>query len=241
MKEFFHVILYQPLYNLLIALVAIMPAHDFGLAILAITIIIRIILHPFSAAALRSQRLMQRMQPQLSALKEKFKDDKPGFAQASMELYKENKVSPLSSCLPLLLQLPVLLALYWVLTAGLGSIDTNILYSFTPRPDGISPIAFGFIKLLEKSYVIAILAGAAQYLQTKMLQVPKPEVHTKGSKDEEMMATMNKQMLYLMPVMTVVIGVGLPSGLTLYWLFSTLLTAAQQWYIFRKLDKELVA
>ena len=238
MKQFFHVLLYQPLYNLMIALVAIMPGQDFGLAILAITIIIRIILHPFSAAALRSQRLMQHMQPQISELKAKFKDDKTGFNQASMELYKTNKVNPFSSCLPLLLQLPVLLALYWVLTAGLEAIDPSILYSFTPRPDAVSPVAFGFIKLFENSYVIAVLAGAAQYVQTKMLQVPKPEVHTKGSKDEEMMSAMNKQMLYLMPIMTVVIGVSLPAGLTLYWLFSTLLTAAQQWYIFRSLDKE---
>ncbi len=237
MKEFFTALLYRPLYNLLIALVALMPHHDFGLAILAITIVIRLILHPFSAVALRSQRLMQQLQPKLTELKEKHKDDKQAFTQATMELYKNNKVSPFSSCLPLLLQLPVLLALYWVLRAGLKEVDPTMLYHFTPYPKMFSSLAFGFLDLNKVSYVIAVLAGAAQFVQTKMLQVPPPLVNTNGSKDEQMMVNMNKQMLYLMPVMTIIIGIKLPAGLTLYWLFSTLLTAAQQWYIFRNLEK----
>lgn len=238
MRAFFHKLLYIPLYNLLIAIVSFMPGHDLGLAIVLITIIIRLILHPFSISAFRSQRLMQRIQPKLNELKAKHKDDKQAFTQATMALYKEHKINPASSCLPLLLQLPILLALYWVLTAGLKSIDVSILYSFTPRPDAVSSLAFGFLNLQSKSYVLAVLAGAAQFWQTRMLQTPKPPIKTEGSKDEAMMSMVNKQMLYFMPVVTIIIGIGLPAGLTLYWLLATLLTVLQQWYIFRGLDRE---
>lgn len=241
MRAFFNTVLYQPLYNLLIALVAFMPGNDMGLAIVLITIIIRVVLHPFSVGAFRSQRSVQKLQPNLRELKEKFKDDQKGFAQASMELYKENKVNPLSSCLPLLLQLPVLLALYWVLRDGLNTVDASLLYSFTPVPERISAVAFGFLDLHKSSAVIAVLAGAVQFVQAKMMQTPQPPMHTKGSKDEEMMSMMNKQMLYVMPLLTVFIGWTLPAGLTVYWFFSTLLTVAQQWYIFKQLDKEEAA
>lgn len=238
MRAFFHAILYKPLYNLLIALLAIVPLNDMGLAILAITIVIRVVLHPFSIAAFRSQRAVQRMQPKLRELKEKYKDDQQGFAQASMAMYKENKVNPFSSCLPLLLQLPILIALYWVLRDGLNTIDHSLLYSFTPVPDRVSAYAFGFLDLHKSSAILAILAGAVQYVQARMMQAPPPPIHTKGSKDEEMMSMVNKQMLYMMPLLTVFIGWTLPAGLTMYWFFSTLLTVVQQWYIFRQLDKE---
>lgn len=241
MRDFFHAILYKPLYNLLIALVAILPGNDMGLAIIAITIIIRIILHPFSISAFRSQRAIQKMQPMLRELKEKHKGDQQAFGQASMKMYKDNKVNPASSCLPLLLQLPILLALYWVLRDGMTGVDTSILYSFTPVPDQVSAVAFGFLDLHKPSWVIAILAGAAQYVQAKMIQTPAPLVKTEGSKDEAMMSMMNKQMLYVMPLLTVFIGWTLPAGLTIYWFLATLLTVGQQWYIFRKLDREEAA
>ena len=241
MREFFHAILYRPLYNLLIALVALMPGNDMGLAIICITIIIRLVLHPFSISALRSQRAIQRMQPKLRELKEKYKDDQKGFGTASMAMYKENKVNPASSCLPLLLQLPILLALYWVLRAGITGVDQTLLYHFIPVPAHVSAIAFGFLDLQKSSWVIAVLAGAAQYFQAKMIQVPAPSIKTEGSKDEAMMSAMNKQMLYLMPVMTIFIGWSLPAGLTIYWFLATLLTIAQQWYIFRQLDREEAA
>lgn len=241
MREFFHAILYKPLYNLLIALVAFMPGHDMGLAIIAITIIIRLILHPFSISAFRSQRSIQRMQPMLRELKEKHKGDQKAFGEASMKLYKDNKVNPASSCLPLLLQLPILLALYWVLRDGMKSVDVSVLYSFVPRPENVSAIAFGFLDLHKSNAIIAILAGAAQFFQAKMIQTPAPVVNTEGSKDEAMMSMMNKQVLYLMPVLTIFIGWSLPAGLTIYWFLATVLTIAQQWYIFRKLDREEAA
>ncbi len=94
------------------------------------------------------------------------------------------------------------------------------------------------VRILKIAAILAILAGLSQYFQAKMMQTPKPLIATEGSKDEAMVSMMNKQMLYMMPALTVFIGWTLPSGLTLYWFVATLLTIAQQWYIFRQLDKE---
>lgn len=241
MSQLFNTYLYIPIYNILVAIVAFVPGHDMGVAIIIITALLRLVLHPFSISMFRSQRSMQRLQPKINELKAKFKDDKSGFSQATMALYKEEKVNPLSSCLPLLIQLPIIWALYKVLTAGLQSLDVTLLYSFVRHPENISSIAFGFLQLNKANYVLAVAAGIAQYFQTKMIQVPAPAVNTAGSKDEQLVSMMNKNMLYIMPVMTVVIGFQLPAGLTLYWFVTTLLTIAQQWYIFRGLDKEAAA
>jgi YidC/Oxa1 family membrane protein insertase len=128
----------------------------------------------------------------------------------------------------LLIQLPILIGLYWALSNGLKSERFDLLYPFVKNPGAIKTVAFGFLDLAKANFVLAILAGAAQFWQTKMLPMKKPAVTTAGSKDESMTAMMNKQMLYMMPLMTVVIGATIPGGLTLYWLVTTLLTGWQQ-------------
>ena len=177
---------------------------------------------------------MQELQPLMEEVKKKYKNNKDEMAKELMALYKKHKVNPMGSCLPLLIQLPILIALYWVLTAVLKSEKFDLLYPFIANPGTIKTMAFGFLELAKPNWYLAILAGAAQYWQTKMLPMTPPPVKGEGSKDEGMMTMMNKQMLYMMPVMTVIIGGTLPGGLTLYWLVTTLLTGGQQWLMFRK-------
>lgn len=239
MSELFHAILYQPLLNLLIFFYNVIPGHDFGVAIIVLTIIIRLILWPLAQKSIAAQKAMSSLQPKIAELKAKYKDNKQEIARATMELYKSEKVNPFSSCLPLLIQLPILIALYWVLMAVLKSEKFDLLYPFVANPGTIKTIAFGFLELAKANWGIAILAGAAQFWQAKMLPMTPPAVKGEGSKDEGMMAMMNKQMLYMMPIMTVVIGGTLPAGLTLYWLVTTVLTALQQVIMFRKKDVEL--
>lgn len=234
MSQFFHTILYQPLLNVLVFLYNIVPGHDFGAAIIILTVAIRLLLWPLARQSIKGQKAMSSLQPKIAELKEKHKDNKQELAKATMELYKSEKINPLSSCLPLLIQLPILLALYWVMMAVLKSEKFDLLYPFVAHPGTIKTVAFGFLDLAKASWVLAILAGAAQFWQTKMLPMTPPAVKGAGSKDEGMAAMMNKQMLYMMPIMTVVIGGTLPAGLTLYWLVTTLLTAVQQWMMFRK-------
>jgi len=233
-SQLFNLVIYQPLYNILIFLYNVVPGHDFGVSIIIITAIIRLVLWPLSNKSIQGQKSMQGLQPKIKALKEQYKGDKQKLAQATMELYKQEKVSPFSSCLPLLIQLPFLIGFYWVLSAGLKSQNMEVLYPFVQNPGAIKTVSFGFLELSRANWILAVFAGAAQYWQAKMLPTQKPVIKSDGSKDEDMMATMNKQMIYMMPVMTVIIGGTLPAGLTLYWLVTTLLTGLQQMIVFKK-------
>ncbi len=235
-STFFHVVLYQPLFNIFVGLYNVLPGHDVGLVIVVVTVLLRLAVYPLTASSIKAQRSLQELQPKLEALKKQHAGDQQKIAQATMELYKNNKVNPLASCLPLLIQLPILIALYWVMRDGLAS--TNLagsLYSFINNPGTINPISFGFLNLSKPNVILAVLAGVAQYLQAKTMSRQQPPKEAgEGGKDENMMAMMNKQMLYMMPAMTVLIGFSLPAGLTLYWFWSTILMAGQQYYMAKK-------
>ena len=233
MTQFFTTILYQPLFNGFVGLYNLIP--DVGIVILIITILIKVILYPLTASSIKSQKALTDLQPKLDALKKQHQGNQQALAQETMKLYKENKVNPFASCLPLLIQLPILIALYYVLQKGLTTTDFSLLYPFVKNPGTIRTISLGLLDLSKGSTVLAVLAGAAQFWQTKMMIRKKPPKEAgAGGKDEGMMAMMNKQMLYVMPVLTVFIGFQLPAGLTLYWFLSTLLTALQQLVVFKK-------
>ncbi|MFH1291741.1 MAG: YidC/Oxa1 family membrane protein insertase [bacterium] len=241
MGELFHTILYQPIFNIFVGIYDFIPGHDVGMVIVLITILIRLALYPMTNKSIKAQRSLQELQPKMEAIKQKYKDDKQKQTQAIMELYKNNKVNPFGSCLPMLIQLPILIALYMVLRDGLTS--TNLaqnLYAFIPDPGKINAMSLGFFDMAKPNVVLAVLAGAAQYLQARtMVRKQAPKKAGDGAKDENMMAMMNKQMLYFMPVLTVIIGMRLPAGLTLYWFFSTILMASQQiWLNKKKPDEE---
>lgn len=236
MQAFFQAILYQPIFNGFVALYNLIP--DVGIVVLIITVIIKLILYPLTSSSIKSQKALTDLQPKMEALKKEHKGDQQKIAQETMKLYKENKVNPLSSCLPLLIQLPILIALYYVLQRALSdNVSFDLLYPFVSQPDGIKTISLGFIELGKVSPVLAILAGGAQFWQAKMMSTKRPPKEAGvGGKDEGMASMMNKQMLYMMPVLTVVIGFQLPGGLTLYWFLSTLFTALQQLVVFKKKD-----
>jgi YidC/Oxa1 family membrane protein insertase len=237
MGGFFNAILYQPLYNVLIWLYNVIPGADMGAAIIVLTLLVKALTWPLTHSSLTSQKAMQELQPKLDALKVQYGDDKEKLAKATMELYTTEKVNPLSSCLPVLIQLPFIIALYAVLRAGLKTESLTGLYPFVHNPGTINDLAFGFLDLTKKSIPIGLVAGVCQFFQTKMLisRRPPPAIREKpGVKDEDALATMNKSMMYTMPVMTAVIGSTLPAGLALYWVTVNLITIAQQAIAFRK-------
>jgi YidC/Oxa1 family membrane protein insertase len=241
MGELFNVVLYQPLLNLLVFFYNIIPGHDVGLAIIAMTILLRLILYPLSIKSIKSQKAMKDLQPKLDEIKKKFANQKEKIASETMALYKSEKINPFSSCLPLLIQLPFLIAVYRVFRQGLASGSLDMLYPFIHNPGVLSPLSMGLFDLSKPVIVFALLAGVAQFFQSKMLvsqRPPKVVADKPGAKDEDMSAIMNKQMTYMMPVITVVIGWTLPGGLTLYWFMSTLLMFVQQVIIFKQADKD---
>ena len=149
--NFFYVILYQPLFNCLVLLYNYIPGHDFGIAIIFLTIIIRIILFPISVKAVKSQRSLQRIQPRMQEVQRKYKDDKEKQAKEILALYKEEKINPFSGLLLALIQLPILIALYRVFWNGLNPKELIGLYSFVANPGHINAIFLGIIMLSRKS------------------------------------------------------------------------------------------
>jgi len=232
MRELFITFLYQPIFNLFVGLYDVIP--DVGIVILIITVAIKLALHPLSTKSIKAQRAMQALQPKMKAIKEQYKDDKQAQAKETMKLYGEHKVSPLSSCLPILVQLPVFIALYYVLRDGLTADSFELLYSFVPNPGSINPISLGLFDLSQTSVVLAVLAAGTQFFQAKLMQTKRaPKEAGTGGKDEDMSAMMSKQMMYFMPIITLFIGLTFPGGLTLYWFLSTLFMLLQQLWIMR--------
>jgi len=232
--NFFYIILYQPLFNSLVILYNYIPGHDFGIAIIFLTLIIRIILFPISVKAVNSQRGLQKLQPKLQEVQKKYKDDKEKQAKEILELYKKEKINPFSGLLLALIQLPILIALYRVFWQGLDPKELTGLYSFVSNPGHINSIFLHIINLSKPNIIFAVLAGLVQYLQTKML-LPKdsPNKNNQG-KDVDFSQAMQKNMTYFLPVFTVIILINLPSALGLYWIASGLFSVIQQYFIFKK-------
>ncbi|OGY78793.1 MAG: hypothetical protein A3B74_03320 [Candidatus Kerfeldbacteria bacterium RIFCSPHIGHO2_02_FULL_42_14] len=252
MIELFNTILYEPLFNALIYFYRTF-GDDMGIAIVVLTLIIKIVLFVPSFSSLKAQRALQETQPKIEALKQKYQHDKELLGRKLIEFYKENKVNPLSSCLPLLIQLPILIALYRVFFGGLetnaetGTLISNQLeHLYTPLQAiyAVTPIktaTLGGIDLAIKgNYILAILAGVGQFVSSKLMSTKKVKpAKVPASSDENMTAALNKQMLYFLPVLTIVFGVQFPAGVTLYWLVSTLFTLLQQIYFFKIFQKKL--
>jgi YidC/Oxa1 family membrane protein insertase len=228
-------IFYQPMYNLLIGFYNVIPGHDLGLAVIGVTILTRLVLYPLSLKSIKAQKMMQDLQPKLEELKKRHAKDKEKQAAETMKLYREEKINPFSSCLPLLLQLPFLIALFHVLQNVTNPDSLTILYNFIPSPGQVNAIGlFGWVDLAKTSLIIALLAGAAQFWQGFMLLRQRPPIKNSATKDEDFSTMVNQQMTYIMPVMTAYIAWRFPAGVSLYWFVSTLLLALQQWYIFKK-------
>ncbi len=227
-------ILYRPLYNALIFLVWLIPGHNVAWAIIILTIIIRLILLPSSLKAARAQIKLRDLQPELTKIQAEYKDDKTKQSQAVMAFYKKHKVSPWGSCLPLLIQFPILIVLYYVFINGLGTQRFDLLYSFMPRPEFINTIWLGIDLAKPDRWVLPIITGILQFIQGRQMQ-PKPQ----PGKSQDMQTAMSRQMLYLMPIFTVIIAMRLPAALPLYWGITTLFGIGQQWWAGRSMKHEV--
>lgn len=232
MVEIYNQILFRPLFNLLVFIYNIMPGGDFGLAIILLTVLIRFAFVPLSIKALISQKEISQLQPKIRELQEKYKNDKQALGQATMTLYKEHKVNPFSGCLPLLIQLPVLLALYKALGSGFEPETLKYLYPFVNNPGTIEGIAFGFVNLAKNSPGMAIVAAVLQWVQSK--QAMSFQASAIKGQSEPPAVKASRQMLYFFPVMVIIIAWNLPAGLVLYWIVATVFSIFEQLYINRK-------
>jgi YidC/Oxa1 family membrane protein insertase len=228
----FNLILYQPLFNALMFFYQVLPGKDFGVAVIVLTLIIRIILYPLTLKSVKIQKKISELQPKIQEVQQKYKKDKEKQAKEVMSLYQKEKVNPFGGCLPLLLQFPILIALFWVFRKGLDPGEMGLLYSFIPIPEFIDPSFLGLINLAETSLILAILAGISQFFQVKMI-TPKNKKQTIGdSQVAQISNMMQKQMIYFFPVFTVFILWHLPAAIGLYWLTTALFSIFQQRLVF---------
>ncbi len=227
--NFFHVALYQPLFNLLILLYQFLPGKDFGIAIVALTILIKLALYPLGSEAIKIQKAVQDLQPKVKELQEKYKNDKQKQATEVMDLYKQARVNPFSGLVLSLVQVPILIALWRIFWRGFQPEQLNDIYSFLPAPDFIDPMFLGILNLGEPSVALALMAGIGQFFQAKtMTPATKNTGRNKKDAQAQMSSMMQKQMLYFFPLFTVMILWKLPSALALYWIVTSLFSTFQQ-------------
>lgn len=249
MGEFFHVAVYQPLYNLLIFVYDVFPGGDFGIAIIIVTLIIKSAMISLSKKQIESQKKTQEIQPELKRIQKKYKDNKEKQTKEVMKFYKKNKVNPFSGCLPMVIQVVFLIAIYRVIinisNAGLVA-NAEDLYSFIRNPGEINSTFLGIIDLLKPSIPLAIMAAASQFWQTKLIMAKNKKKNNsdkdkkKSDKGEQpdFAQIMSKQMVVLGPMLTLFIGIKFAAGLAIYWLVSTLFAVFQQLYIFKKQEEK---
>jgi len=184
--------------------------NNWGVSIILLTLLVKLVFFPLSAASYKSMARMKKMQPRMQTLKERFGDDKQKFQQAMMEIYKKEKINPLGGCLPIVIQIPVFIALYWVL---LESVELRQ-----------APFALWIkdLSLQDPYYVLPILMGASMFGQQLLNPAP--------------LDPMQQKIMMALPLVFTIFFLWFPSGLVLYWLVNNVLSIAQQWVITRKIQ-----
>lgn len=233
-SNIWHIVIYQPLYNLLVLLIDNLPGHSVGLSIIILTIIVKLLLFPLTTKSIHAQRQMKALEPELKGLKEQHGHDKQKLAEKTMLLYQEKGVTPFSGCLPMLVQIPVVIGLYWVFSRGLKVIDESVLYSFITVPS-MFDMHFLVFDLAGKSIFLALCAGGTQFIQThialnKQMQANPPPAKKRGnpSFQEDFARSMQMQMRYVLPLVVGGFSMTLPSAVALYWAISNILSTIQE-------------
>jgi len=217
-----NILLITPLTTALLFLYQVL-GQNLGLAIIALTLILRVILFPLSLPALRSMRAQQEIQPDLARLKKKYKGDRQGLAAAQMELFKQKGVNPFSGCLPQILQLVILIALYNVFISNLrnGGLNQQFLIWNLSQKDPY--------------FILPIAAAAAQFVLSKMMLPAVSQehdvTHKAKEKEEDFASALQRQNLYIFPIITLLLGLQFQAGLMLYWFVSVLLQIPQQLFV----------
>jgi len=244
MSFIFNEFLYRPLLNLLFLIYNFIVA-DLGIAIILLTIIIRLILLPLFYKGARDQTIIQKITPQIRELQKIHKEDKEKQVKEILKVYKEHKVSPFTGFLLLLIQIPILIALYKVFSNGFSENVLSNLYSFITVSSPVNSTFLGIVDLNLKNTYIAVLAGVLQYLQTKlMMMVSKQKnqkenqaVLDKADKMADLANQMSKNLMVMGPLLTVAVLYSLPSAVGLYWLTTSVFSVIQQIIINKKIAK----
>jgi YidC/Oxa1 family membrane protein insertase len=236
-SNIYHALVYDPIYNGLVFLIDSIPGGDVGVAVILLTIAVRLILLPLALKATHTQFLMRTLEPELKRLKEEFKDNKELQARKTMALYKEHGVNPFASILFLFIQLFFIFSLYFIFwKGGLPEIQTTLLYSFVSTPTNVNMLFLGLIDVAARNLPLALLAGITQFFQTKLSIPPikKKQEATRSFKDD-LMKSFNLQMRYGLPVLIFFVAWSFSSIIALYFVVSNIVSIGQELYVRRVL------
>jgi YidC/Oxa1 family membrane protein insertase len=215
----FNAAIYRPFYNALVFLVGTLPTHDVGIAVVLLTIAVRFVLFPLSRRAVKAQLAMKKIAPEIEKLKEKYKDKPEEQGKAIFALYKERDVHPFAGFAIILIQLPILLGLYWVFSrGGLPMIHPELLYSFIHMPAAVNMEFLGLINMQSHSILLAVLAALSQFIYTRLSMGPSEKSSpVEASLSGDMAKSFEVQARYVLPAIVGVIGFTLASAAPLYW------------------------
>lgn len=233
LSSFWNTVFYRPLYNLLLIGVAIMPNADVGLAVIALTILVKLILFPLTQRSIESQMKMKALEPEINRIKETV-SDKAEASRQTFALYKEKKISPFSSCLLILVQLPVIIALYLVFLHGFDTVPFGP-YSFVNAPEAFNMRFLGLFDLAKKSIIMALIAGLTQFIQGWLAQKRTGKPVASENPATKFSQTLQTQMTYVLPIMITFIAYQVSAAVALYWITSNVVTIAQELYTIKKM------
>lgn len=235
----FHTIFLEPVYNIVVFFLNIIPSHDIGIAIIFTTLLIKLILLKINISSQRSSYLMKSVEIDINKIKEKYKGDNKKIAEDTMALYKEKKIKPFASILGLIIQIPVFFALYFVFRDGV-KLDNNLIYSFIKFPSHVQDLAFGFMNISQKYWILGVLTGISMFILAK-----RQSSLTGISKDNKstdfktvFAKNMQFQMTYFLPIFAGFSTAMFPAVIGIYWTVNNILSIFQDIYIKRQLRKE---
>lgn len=240
MSALFNELLYRPMVNALVLLYENITFGDIGLAIILLTLIIRIVLFPVFFKTAKHQRISQELQPHIKRIQEEHKDDKASQTKAMMDLYKKHKINPLTPIFLIILQIPIIYALYVVFSQSfsenaLSEKALNALYSFVMPPENVSYTFFG-LDLKVRNTLLVVIAAVGQFFQSKLAMIKtKKSLEDKTVSQAEGIA---KNMMYLGPLLTLGFLWNLPAAIGLYWLSTTVFSIIQQIFLNRHMEKK---
>lgn len=213
--QIYNLILYQPLLNALFFLYQYL--NDFGLAIILLTILIRLIFYPLTLQSLRAQKNLSRLQPKIEEIEKKYKEDKEKKVRELISLYQKEKINPFSSLFLVFIQIPILIALYQVFLKGIKEIVSE-------------PKFLGIINLSQPAPALAFFTGILQFFQSKT--ITPPQKFKQGQKGTAQFSKIfQNQMLYFFPIFTFLILLKLPAAIGLYWIVTILFSIFQQYLV----------
>ncbi len=238
----YNAIFYRPLYNALVFLTAVVPNHDLGLAVILLTLFVKLLLVPVSHKTIKTQKKLKELEPAMAKIKEQYKKDQQEQAAKIMELYKEHEVNPFSGILLMFIQLPIILALFFVFKAGIDLSSPNI-YSFISKPLFINAKLFGWLDLGQKNIFLAILVGLTQFFQVQFSLPPTPPKDNKNddSFGDSLAKSMNFQVKFILPIFIMFVAYRLNTAVSIYWIVNNLFTVAHELYVRRKAEKIISA